>query len=345
VTQLKLKYIHRFKDRHGKLRHYFRRPGQKQIPLSGLPGSAEFMEAYQAALTNQDLLTSRLKAPPGSIRAAVLSYYQSGDFTALADTTKRTYRRGLDRLVRDHGTKPLRQLQAHHIRVLMNEKAETPHAANFLLQMFHVVMRHAVEMGWRRDNPCADVRKIRVKSDGFHTWTEAEIEQFERRWARGSRQRLAFDLLLHTGQRSADVRQMTRAQFSGDYIKVRQQKTGEWLDIPVSSGLNQSLRLVPSDQFVLLMTSFGRPFTEKGFSNYVSKAADTAGMPHCSAHGLRKASARRLAEAGCSASEIMSITGHRTLQEVTRYTARANQKMLATSAAAKLARDSVANPD
>ena len=50
LPHLKLKYIHRFRDRHGKTRHYFRRPGFKGTALPGLPGSAEFMEAYQAAL-------------------------------------------------------------------------------------------------------------------------------------------------------------------------------------------------------------------------------------------------------------------------------------------------------
>jgi hypothetical protein len=53
LPHLKLKYIHRFRDRHGKTRHYFRRPGFKGTALPGLPGSAEFMEAYQAALAEE----------------------------------------------------------------------------------------------------------------------------------------------------------------------------------------------------------------------------------------------------------------------------------------------------
>lgn len=54
------------------------------------------------------------------------------------------------------------------------------------------------------------------------------------------------------------------------------------------------------------------------------------------AHGLRKACARRLADAGATAHEIASITGHKTLAEVQRYTAAANRKTLADSAAEKL---------
>jgi hypothetical protein len=38
----------------------------------------------------------------------------------------------------------------------------------------------------------------------FHTWTEDEIAAYERRWPVGSRERLAFALLLYTGQRVSD---------------------------------------------------------------------------------------------------------------------------------------------
>ena len=64
----------------------------------------------------------------------------------------------------------------------------------------------------------------------------------------------------------------------------------------------------------------------------VDRGLERAGLPHCSAHGLRKAAARRLAEAGCSAHEIMSITGHQSLKEVERYTREAGRRNLADSA-------------
>jgi integrase len=62
-----------------------------------------------------------------------------------------------------------------------------------------------------------------------------------------------------------------------------------------------------------------------------------AGLPdRCVLHGLRKAAARRLAEAGCTEKEIAAITGHTTLKEVARYTRAADQKRLAAGAVAKL---------
>ena len=64
-------------------------------------------------------------------------------------------------------------------------------------------MKHAVEIGLRADDPTRDVKAIRVKSDGYHSWTDAEIAQFEQHHAIGSRARLALALLLYTGQRRA----------------------------------------------------------------------------------------------------------------------------------------------
>ena len=53
-----------------------------------------------------------------------------------------------------------------------------------------------------------------------------------------------------------------------------------------------------------------------------------------SAHGLRKAKSRRLAEKGRSAHEIMAVTGHKTLAELQRYTEAAERKKMALRAMA-----------
>src|SRR6185503_5950684 len=53
----------------------------------------------------------------------------------------------------------------------------------------------------RADDPTREVRAIRVRTAGHHSWTDDEIAQFERHHAIGSRARLALALLLYTGQR------------------------------------------------------------------------------------------------------------------------------------------------
>ena len=75
-----------------------------------------------------------------------------------------------------------------------------------------------------------------------------------------------------------------------------------------------------------LVTHFGKPYTSPGFGNWFRELCDTADCPDVSAHGLRKAAARRLAEIGCSANQIAAITGHASISEVQRYTKAADRK-------------------
>ncbi|MBP7704447.1 MAG: tyrosine-type recombinase/integrase [Caulobacter sp.] len=225
------------------------------------------------------------------------------------------------------------------ILILRDQKAGTPAAANNLLRMLRIIMRFAVERGWRRDDPTQGVKFLRYRSEGFHTWSEAEISKFEARWPIGSRERLAFDLLLCTAQRSGDVRRMGPQHIRERTITVRQQKTGATLELPVIDALAASLAARPSGHLTFLVTQHGQPYTAKGFGNWFSAACRSAGLPPgCSAHGLRKAAATRLADAGCNVHQIMAVTGHKTMSEVARYTAKASQRRGAEAAFAQVGR-------
>jgi integrase len=165
---------------------------------------------------------------------------------------------------------------------------------------------------------------------------EEDIAAFEARWPIGTRQRLALALLLYTGQRRGDVVRMGRQHISGDAIRVVQGKTGASLLIPIHRELKQAIADTPNGNLTFLTTAFGKAFTAAGFGNWFRDACDEAGLKGRSAHGLRKAAARRLAEAGCSALQIGAITGHKTLKEIARYTAAADQERMARDAVDRL---------
>ena len=160
-----------------------------------------------------------------------------------------------------------------------------------------------------------------------------------------SRQRLAFELLLGTAQRSADVRQMNPKQIESGLVTLRQQKTGAPLRIPLLPELREALAAAPIiGTETILVTAQGNPFSEKGFGNFVKEACIASGLPHCSAHGLRKAAARKLSEAGCTTHQIAAIfRGHATLKEIERYTREANSAHLAEAAFAALKKNGMKN--
>ena len=125
---------------------------------------------------------------------------------------------------------------------------------------------------------------------------------------------------------------MGRQHIRDGAIHVRQQKTGIELTIPIHATLAAIIAGTPADHLTLLTTQTSRPFSAAGFGNWFRDRCNEAGLAHCSAHGLRKAVARRLAEAGCTMHEIAAITGHASLSEVQRYTKAVGQARLARAA-------------
>jgi integrase len=158
----------------------------------------------------------------------------------------------------------------------------------------------------------------RFRGSTFHTWTDAELAAYEAHWPLGTRQRLAYALLLHTGQRVGDVVRMRRADISGGAITITQQKTGAEVTIPISAELDAALRAGPSSGLYLIGAANGRPIKQPALSEFVRRAARKAGLsPECIPHGLRKSEMRLLAEAGASSKEIH-------LYPVTRLCVRSN---------------------
>jgi integrase len=338
------KFVQGFIDRHGKARFYFRRAGFKQMPLPGLPWSPEFMAAYDEALAGQPVRVGSAGVRAGTIRAVAASYFASPAFRSLRPRSQYVYRSAIENFCRkidrdglSYGDKAVAGMRREHVVKLVALRADKPQSANFFIKMLRVLMRHAVEIGLRSDDPARDVRLLKVKSDGRHPWSDSEIEQFERAHPLGSRERMAFALLLHTGQRRSDVIRMGYQHIQDGMLRVRQEKTGAELEIPINGQLAEAIAAFSSRNLTFLTTRLGRPFSPVGFSNWFGLACDDAGLPsRCTAHGLRKSCARRLAEAGCTEHEISAITGHASLQEVQRYTRSADQKRLAISAMAKV---------
>ena len=312
------------------VRYRFRHHG-KDLLLPGVPGSPEFDQAYAAAL-NQDANANLIGAKrirAGSIQHLVLAYFASAGFLALAPATRQTYRGILERFAKEHGSNPVALLQPKHIKAMLAPKAKTPAAANNWLRLVKMLTAFAVEEGFRKDDPASEIKRVSYRSDGFHSWTEEEIAQFEARHPVGSKARLALALGLYTAQRLSDVITLGR-QHGISVLKLRQQKTGAPLEIPVLPELASIIKQSPVGDLHFLVTDYGKPFTAAGFGNWFRKQCRKAKLPkHCSFHGLRKAACTRLAEAGASANIIASISGHRTLKEVERYTKAADQKRLA----------------
>jgi integrase len=223
---------------------------------------------------------------------------------------------------------------ASHIAAILAGKRATPNAANNLRKMLHHLLDHAITLGMITTNPVKLTRGFKIKGDGFHTWTEAEVARYIERHPAGTKAHLALMLMLYTGQRRSDVIRLGWQHIRGDKIAVRQQKTDTPLLLPVAPELAQALDHVPRTNLTFLLNAHGAPF-EQGFGNWFRDRCNEAGLPQCSAHGLRKLAATRMANAGCTERELMAVFGWRSHGEVSRYVRAADQSRLAEQAFAK----------
>jgi integrase len=340
MTRFKLRYINEFVDRYGNVRRYFRRRGGRPVPLPGLPGSSEFMEAYQAALAGSKPPPSSKHVVRGSLAEIVGGYFRSVSFVNLSPSSQGLYRRALKPIMDAHGHRIVCELPKSAARHLIEEIGATrPGLANLTRSALSNVMAYAIATGVREDDPFTGLKPYRLGT--HHTWTDAEIAQFERCWPLGTRERLAFALLLYTGQRGGDVVKIVRNDIIDGRIRVSQDKTRKGttneLMIPIHPALARALKAGPIVGMQHIITDArGRPL-RRGLSELIERAVKIAGLPrHCVAHGLRKAALRRLAEHGSTTKEIAAISGHRSLKEIERYTARADQARLAQAAVDKL---------
>jgi integrase len=332
-----------YTDRHGTRRWRFRAGSGFSRELGTEYGSADFVRRYEAALsehrTGQKAGAGASKTIPGSFNDLVASWYRTPEFVGLGDLTKRTYRGVVEPFRSKHGDKPVNRLERRHVMRFLAEKAETPSAANNLRKRLAQLLDHAIALDWIKSNPARLTKPYRIAGDGFHTWDEGEIARFFEVHEPGTMAHLAVTLMLYTGAARVDAVKLGPMSLKGDRIEYRRKKTiktnGVLVSIPVHPDLGQVLAHCAKDR-PFLATVYGKGRSPDGLGNQMREWCDKAGLPECSAHGLRKACARRLAEAGATTHEIMAVTGHKTLAEVERYTSAALREGLADAAMQKL---------
>jgi hypothetical protein len=233
TVKIDLKHVVRDIDRHGNDRFYFRVKDQQKVRLPGIPGSEEFMETYQEPLKRQTAKIGGLRhVSEGSFAWLCHIYFNSTTFKVeLAPLTRAMRRRILVNLHPAIGDKPFAKIEARHVRVWLDDRADRPEAANGLLKALRALFKFPIDRGIAKRNPVAEISKIKTKTDGHHTWTVSEAHQFEERHPIGSVARLAMALLLYTGSRRGDVvlpgRQHIRDGWLGcGLIKAQPQSDG-----------------------------------------------------------------------------------------------------------------------
>ena len=276
----------------------------------------------------------------GSFGRVCLDYYASPAFKNLDDSTKNWRRSHLDAISAEHGTKPIERMEPKNVEKLMQEKVAKPAAANKRLKALKALFRWAIRVRLVTHDPTVGVEKVAYQTRGHPAWSMEDVAAYRAKHPVGTQARLAMELMLYTACRREDAVKLGPQHIKSGRVRFTQAKNEarnpSVVDIPHDKELAKVIDATNSGPFTFLINKYNRPFTVAGFGNRFKAWCREAGLPHLSAHGLRKARATQLAEAGCSAHEIMAITGHRSLSEVQRYTQAVQRKKLADEALAKL---------
>ncbi len=339
-------YVYEDRDRHGNVRVYFwRGKGFRKTRLKAERGTPEFAEEYKRALQGKaeqavDGIT------PLTWRWLCVQYMGSRAFRKLDPRTQRVRRGILESTYAEpvepgsqvtFATVPAKKLTPKAVKVLRDRKTGIE-AGNGRVKAVRQVFAWALDedIDGVTTNPAREIKNESSGSYGFHSWDDLEVEQFEERHPLGTKARLALDLLLYTGARRSDVVQFGRQHCRHGELKYRpfkgRNKVDQIIEVPILPILQASIDAAPTGELAFLVTEFNKPFTSNGFGNWFRKRCNEAGLPQCSAHGLRKAGARRAAENGATEHELMSIFGWLTPKEAARYTKAARQKLLAKKA-------------
>lgn len=308
--------------------YYYWRPTGARLPD---PSSPDFLEAIERASK-----TGREESvKEGTFNALVRDYHRSSWYTDLKPETRSSYDRNIG-IMSGFGLIKVSEIKRSSFLRIADTMNDRPGAKKQFLTVASVLMSFAVDRDYREHSPLTNLTAPKL---GAHKrWTDEQVEyginNFPEHYSR------AVILAYFTGQREGDCVRMRWDQYDGNVIYVKQQKTGASVWIPVHSTLKRHLDAWRSSRVVaqtILTNAWGRPWLPRTlsstFSRLILKHPTLSGLVF---HGLRKAASAKLAEAGCTAFEIMSITGHVTLAEVERYTREAEQKKRASAAILKL---------
>ena len=345
------RYVVEDRNRDGSPRLRFRRAGAASIDMPGPKGSKTFWEAYAAALAGKSRNTRASAAPrrvvalEGSMRHAFERWIKAGD-NANADPLTISDKRGTFETILAEPLEvggaltfencPLKSLTRRHIVVLRDRKATFPTAANKRLAYLSQLFDWAVESEYMPANLTKEVSRLTVRPGGFHSWAPEEVRQYQARHPIGTKARLALSLIAFAGLRRSDVCQIGKQHLQGGWLVKPQHKNRKrkpkTIEVPVLPELQAAIDACPSKGLSFLETDYGRPYSIKGFGMRFKRWCKEADLPHCSAHGVRKAAAAVAAENGATEAQLMAIFNWEEAGEVITYIRKMNRRKMAGEA-------------
>lgn len=287
--------------------YFYAWKGGPRIP--GKPGSQEFVDAYNSAISE------KIRQPSDTLQAILSAYQDSPRFLDLAPRTRKDYVRQIRQIETEFSSFPLaaltdRRTRGEFLAWRDNLAVKSRRQADYTFATFAAILAWATDRGLVASNPCARPGKLYRSKRTEAIWTAEDETALQavaprRIW-------LAFMLAIWTGQRQGDLLRLTWKAYDGNHIRLRQSNGGRRVVIPVSASLKTELdnAALAKKAVTILTTTKDTPWTSDGFRTSWGKAVRRAKVTGLTFHDLRGTAVTRLALADCSEAEIATITGH-----------------------------------
>ena len=284
--------------------HYAWKGGPR---LVGQLGTPEFHASYNEAVN------SRKFAPTGQLGAILDDFESSGEFTTLALRTQTDYRKHLRAIAVEFGDFSIKALDDRRTRgefLAWRDRVavKSRRHADYRFAVFARALSWAFNRGLIPLNPCARPGRLYRSARSETIWSDADEDAFLTKAP--DHLHLALLLALWIGQRQGDLLRLPWGNYDGSHIRLKQQKTGIRVVIPVGAPLKTALDAAKRKAITVLTTETGTAWTSSGFRASWRKACAKSGVVGVTFHDLRGTAVTRLALAGCSEAEIATLTGH-----------------------------------
>ncbi|MNM83322.1 site-specific tyrosine recombinase XerC [compost metagenome] len=166
-------------------------------------------------------------------------------------------------------------------------------------------------------NPCRAIRMPKGSKERDRRPTPAELTALYKAAGQINAQLPVFiELAVETAMRRSELLMLRRDQVRGKVAYLEDTKNGERRAVPLSSRAIALLEGLPTP------IGGGRYFNLalNTISNYFPQACVAAGIEGLRLHDLRHEATSRFFERGFTMMEVASITGHKTLAMLKRYT-------------------------
>lgn len=105
-------------------------------------------------------LLLRFEVTPFSFRRLISSYRASPRFTKLSAISKRDYHKRLEKIGDWLGDKDASRYPRPEVIRMRDAHSDKAREANYLVSVMSVLMEHAIDLGWRNENPAKGVSKF-----------------------------------------------------------------------------------------------------------------------------------------------------------------------------------------